>query len=151
LTLSAGVDLLHTRFDQYISNGSYEVIDGLDTPVAGLNLAGNHLTHSPPFTLNVGADWRLPLADGGNVTSSLHFYHSAQYFFDVTNREYQSPYSTLNGRIVWNLADHLTSVGVWANNITDEKYLSMAAASTFGDQVQLAPPRTFGVSLARKF
>jgi iron complex outermembrane recepter protein len=151
LTVSAGVDLLHTRFDQYISNGSYEVIDGLDTPVQGLNLAGNHLTHSPPFTLNVGADWRLPLADGGNVTSSLHFYHSGKYYFDVTNREYQTPYSTLNGRVVWNLADHLTSLGVWANNLTNEKYLAVAVETAFGDDGQLAPPRTFGFTLARKF
>jgi iron complex outermembrane receptor protein len=150
LTMSAGLNFLHTRFDDFISNGSYKVINGFDTPVSNYDLSGNELTHSPPFTFNLGADWRKPLSGGGDLDTSFQYYFSSKYFFDATNREYQAPFSLVNGRVAWNLANGKTTLAVWGRNLLNQRYLSVAVETAFGDDGQLAPPLTVGVSVSQK-
>jgi iron complex outermembrane receptor protein len=151
LTLSAGLNLLHTRFDQFLSHGSYVLEGGIPTLVPMLDLRGNDLTHSPPVTANVGLDWNRPLPDGSSLHTSVQYYFSGKYFFDVTNRIYQSPYSLLNAQVGWDLANGKTTIGLWSRNLTNEKYISSAAVSAFGDYGEIAAPRTFGIRIAQRF
>jgi len=151
LKINAALGLLYTRFD------SFQVLNG------GANLSGNQFVRSPHTTLNVGAVYTVPLAHAGKIDLEADArYTSLQYYFvtpqDAVNRPAlaQRPYTLANARITYTApGDHL-SASFYVNNVLNTIYVNHAlpaynGSTVFGDVVQWADPRTYGVSLIYKF
>jgi len=69
--------------------------------------------------------------------------------------DYQPGYTTLNGRLTWDLPDNKTSVSLSVSNLTNKVYfygkLSLAVASLGREQGNIAPPRQWLVTVHRTF
>ncbi len=152
LTLNAAVGLLYTRFNEFqVNNG-------------GANLAGNQFVRSPHLTLNVGANYTVPLGDAGKLdfaadaryTSLQHYYVTPQ---DTANRPIlsQPGYTLANARVTYTTANDRISASFFVNNLLDTTYRNHAlpayspATGVLGDIVQYGDPRTFGGSLIVRF
>lgn len=152
LSLNAAVGLLYTKFKEFqVNNG-------------GANLAGNQFVRSPHLTLNVGANYTVPLGDAGKLDFAADArYTSLQYYYvtpqDPVNRPIldQPGYTLANARITYTTANEKISVSAFVNNLLDTTYRNHAlpayspATGVFGDIVQYGDPRTWGGSLIVRF
>jgi len=151
LSLNAAVGLLYTKFDEFqVNNG-------------GANLAGNQFVRSPHLTLNLGANYTVPLGDKGKIELAADArYTSLQYYYvtpqDTVNRYLltQPGYTLANARITYTTANERISASFFVNNLLDTTYRNhalpaFAAGSVNGDTVQYGVPRSFGGSLIVRF
>jgi outer membrane receptor protein involved in Fe transport len=122
--------------------------------VAGQNLTGNRLPYSPRYAGSVGFDWRMGQAAGGDVILDPTIVYSGRYAFDPTGNPNVRThgYARFNATLSWLKGPY--AVRLWTNNLFNEKY------NTYGIDVTQntgnyafvgAPPRTFGITIARNF
>lgn len=152
LSFNAAVGLLYTKFKEFqVNNG-------------GANLAGNQFVRSPHLTLNIGANYTVPLGDAGKLDFGADArYTSLQYYYvtpqDTVNRAIldQPGYTLANARITYTSANERISVSAFVNNLLDTTYRNHAlpayspATGVLGDIVQYGDPRTYGGSLIVRF
>jgi iron complex outermembrane receptor protein len=152
LSFNAAVGILYTKFKEFqVNNG-------------GANLAGNQFVRSPHLTLNVGANYTVPLGDAGKLDLSADArYTSLQYYYVTPQDNATRPildqpgYTLANARITYTTANDRISVSTFVNNLTDKTYRNHAlpayapATGVLGDIVQYGDPRTFGGSLIVRF
>lgn len=76
LNIRGGLSLLNAKYRDYKSAQVF-VPTGLGgNASATIDASGNRLIRTPSFTFNVGADYRLPLADGSELAATANFFHS---------------------------------------------------------------------------
>jgi iron complex outermembrane receptor protein len=113
------------------------------------NAAGKDLSHAPPVTFNVGADYVVPTSFGDwDVT--LSYYYNDGYYWDPDNRIRQPSYGLLDGQVSWSLPGDNWRVAIWGKNLTGaEYYLYEAEEGTLdGYPAGPAAPRTYGITLS---
>lgn len=121
-----------------------------DPPVAIANAAGLPTTRTPKFTGSVGFDYTVPTAIGG-ISASANLYHNSGFSWEVADRFRQDSYELLNASIGWKSQDKRFGIKVWAQNLTDAKYLVQGVSAAVGDLQSYAAPRTYGVTLSTHF
>jgi iron complex outermembrane receptor protein len=152
LSFNAAAGLLYTEFDEF------QVLNG------GANLAGNQFVRSPHLTLNVGANYTVPLGDSGKLDFAADARYTSLQFYYVTPQDRgnralltQSGYTLANARVTYTSPDDRISVSAFVNNFLDTNYRNHAlpayapATGVLGDIVQFGDPRTFGGSLIVRF
>lgn len=153
LTLTSGISLLDTEYTKFLSEGSFvpnALLIGPGTPGNSssiLDVSGNKITRTPPFTINVGLDYSKQLTNG-TLGASLSYYYSDKFYFDVSNRVYQDAYGLLNARLSYTLPNDRVTVSLWGNNLTDEEPIQGISINNLGDRGTLGEPLTYGVSLS---
>jgi iron complex outermembrane receptor protein len=156
LSLTAGIELLKDYFTSYpdaIFNVPQSQAQGGGTIGVVESAKGNKLPYAPDATMNVTADYRVPLPVG-TLGFDISYYHSTGFRTTADNFIGQSAYQLLNARAEWALPDGHTTLSVWGKNLTDEIYATQIRANNNpgGFQVQtLAAPRTYGVSARYAF
>lgn len=142
LTLRAGAGALSTKI--------------LEGTVNGVDVKGNRLSNAPAFNFNAGID--LSLFDNSMGKLSVHpevAYQSNQYF-EVLNvpRLNQKGYALVNGHIDFESADGMWTASVWGKNLNNMKYFTsrIDLLGLYGfDYNHIGAPRTYGISIGRKF
>jgi iron complex outermembrane receptor protein len=149
LRLTAGGSYLNGEFTDYQNPLVYpESI--LDAPVVLANAKGRKTTRTPEFTGNVGIDYDID-SNVGLFTLSAMLSHNSGFYWEASNRLKQKAYSLLNSSVTWESHDARWSVKLWANNLTDTRYLSQGVSAAVGDLLDYAAPRTYGVTLGAHF
>jgi len=115
-----------------------------------IDATGFDTIRSPKFTANVTADYTIPTS-AGDLNLSATYFHSSKFYFDPDNRSVQGSYDLLNAQVTFVFPGDKFYVRAWGKNLTDKNYLSTWSASTLGDLVVAAPPRTYGVTLGVKW
>ncbi|WP_331158088.1 TonB-dependent receptor [Steroidobacter sp.] len=149
LTLTAGVSYIHDRLGTYtnaqvstpLPAGGNAITQGIAT--------GNKLPSTPDWTLDVGADYVIPLMKG-EITASAHYFHSDGWFAEPDNRLKQPAYDTLNASVKWDLLNGL-SLSAWGKNLTDELYAVTLQTQSQADILVAAPGRSYGITVAYKY
>lgn len=141
-SLRAGVGLLDTE----IRNGV----------VSGVDVAGNELSNAPQVTFNAGLDIVAMANERGKLTLRADLSYSSSQYFEVINvsRLQQDSYSLLGAHVDYETPDGLWNVSLWGKNLTDELYFTsrIDLLAGFGfDYNHIGAPRTFGLSVGRKF
>ena len=128
------------------------------SPSQFVSLAGNKLPQSPEFTASIGLAYNHQIDNIGNLQARLDYYYSAEKYFNEQNSDHavQDDYELINARIGFQSQDGVWDVAVFGKNLTDELIYSLQVSVPFfygvnGSVVQLAPPRTYGVSVAYNF
>ncbi len=156
---------LDTRIDDFLTvdaanpaQANPSVPPVVITPAVAINLRGNELPYAPRFKVNTGAQYTVPLGDGGwHATLRGDFTMQSRYFA----REFNTP----NDRIKsWNLANALLrldapedryGVELWVKNIADKANItnSIIEDAQVGSyrNVRVLEPRTFGVTARASF
>ena len=162
LTLFGGASLIHSEFTSYPDAGFF-----LPQPVAANGLSGggtvkvigsakgNKLPYAPDFTFNVGANYKMPIGDGG-LEFDVNYGYTSRWYSGPDNirSASQRPYGLLDGSATYTFPGDHFSLGLWARNITKEKYyVTVSAGGNPGGYEQGLPgaPRTYGVRARYKF
>lgn len=160
LTLNGGATLMHSEFTSY-DGAAFLVPQPIsgggtiqDPAVLHPNGAkGNELPFAPNFTFNLGANYTLPIGDG-EADFNLNYSYTGRMWAGPDNILKQPSYGLLDGSLTYKFPGNHFELGVWARNITKEKYfVSLTAAANPGGWEVGTPgaPRTYGVMAGYKF
>jgi iron complex outermembrane receptor protein len=149
LNLSGNLSLLHSEYKDFVS------ADPARAGLGPINLAGNKLTQSPKYTLNLSADYTVRSAIGDfNLRGETRFVgktYFTQYNLDHTA---QPSYSLFNAFLNWKGENGLTA-GAFIRNIGNKRIISSALVGSglvgFPFVGTFEPPRTYGVTLGYQF
>ena len=147
--LDVGLSWLDAEYEEFLTFDD-------SSPNSFINLEGNKLPLSPEFTASIGLGYNHEISDVGELQARLDYYYSAEKFFNELNNEArQESYDLVNARIGLKTQDGAWDITVFGSNLTDElvSTLEIVVPFFYGDSVntQLAPPRTYGVSVAYNF
>jgi iron complex outermembrane receptor protein len=147
-TLSASVAYL----DAYYSTFPFTEISALGSEV--INLAGYRLQNAPTWAGTADAKYEMRLRPGSLVTD-VNFSYTGQKFLDALNdtpRSSIQPTSYINGNLDWMPNGDRWTIGLWARNIFDKRYVDNVfdAPGTFAF-VSYAAPREYGATYKYNF
>jgi len=151
LTLTAGIGYVHDRFDDFPTAQTGLVPTGGITQLADISAAGKRLPNTPDWTVDLGAEYKVPIG-GQNLTISADYFHSSQWFSDPENRLAQPAYSLVNASATLTFDHDRYSVRIWGKNLGNVAYASQLFMQVpVADVVAYAPGRTFGGTVGVKF
>ena len=155
LHLSGGLEALHgtySNFPNYFVSSPVPYAQGGGTVYASTptNIDGYHLPKTPPLTATVAADY-VHIFSFAKLAANATYSYDAGWYAEPDNRLKQSPYRVLNLSLSLGTANDRTVLKIWGKNMLNDLYAVFLASQTNGDEVQWAPPRTFGFTVAQKF
>ncbi len=117
---------------------------------------GNQLGETPEWTVAVGAQYELPLADGSAFMFRTDYNWRSERFFQPANEslDLQKAYGLLNARISWTNASEKFKLAIFGTNLGKVKYFSYGEDARFNQGVAYAVigrPREFGATLSYAF
>lgn len=150
LHVVGNLGLLRTSFDQF------------DIQNNGGNRNGNEFVRSPHLTAFLGADYRLPVANGGKlVLAGDARYTGKQYYYvdpqsDARGLLNQGGYALLNAHATFTLPGGKHSFTAYVNNLGDKVYknhtlTSLSPGTVNGDTVIWGARRTLGINYVAQF
>ncbi|HJQ16459.1 MAG TPA: TonB-dependent receptor [Allosphingosinicella sp.] len=150
--MTVGFAWIHGRYDEF--NGAL-----FWTPQSQANGGGNTLSvgsakgkkiaNTPDWTINVGANYVIPLGSDELVLNGT-YYHSDGWYAEPENRRRQPSYDLVNLSAAYRMGDSL-EFSVWGRNLGNVAYARRLYSSTPGDIVARAAGRTFGATAGVKF
>ena len=151
LTLTAGVGYVHDRFDDFPTAQTGLVPTGGITQLADISAAGKRLPNTPDWTVNLGAEYKVPIG-AQNLTLAADYFHTSEWFSDPENRLAQPAYSLVNASAMLTFDHDRYSVRIWGKNLGNVAYASQLFMQVpVADVVAYAPGRTFGATLGARF
>jgi iron complex outermembrane receptor protein len=125
------------------------------------DLEGNHTIQTPPFSVSLMGEYEIPTPIGP-FDLNLSWTHTGNYYASADNGKGQIPPSSskndmqklidvLNGSLGWTSSNTGLEVRLWAKNLTNVHYWSYADEISFATFYSPAPPRTYGVTITRRF
>lgn len=151
LSISAGLGLLHTHYDNFdngfistpLPGGGNAVVFGSDT--------GNELEGASKFTMSVKPSYRLPTSIG-EFRATANFYHNSGWFAGSDNRARQKAYNLVDADLLWTptFAPNF-SLRLWGKNIGNTRYALQYSETTWADNELTGAGRTYGATLGFKF
>jgi iron complex outermembrane receptor protein len=164
--LSAGLELLHSKYESFpdapisvpnaviapssssYGDGFYSAGTTYTTRPGGA--AGNELPKAPKFSGDLSADYTTALSFG-KLAANVTYAYEGSYYAEADNRLKQASYGVLNAFVSLGKLDDDLVVKFWGKNLTNKLYAAFIASQTNGDFAEWAPPRTYGVTIAKKF
>ena len=131
LEIYAAYGFTNSEIDEYNVQPAYE---------------GNKAPYVPRDTINLGFQYRAPVAGTLNVLVRGDYERRGRQFWDPDNSTARKAVSLVNVRA--GLEGERWSLIAWSKNLLDEKYL---AEYVLGGFVHLAEPRSYGIELTYNF
>lgn len=157
------LDVTYRVTDQLTVAGGYgkteSKIDRLDSIPA---LVGNRMPYTPEDTLNLSADYVIPLNETFDLGFRADFNRIGKTYWDLLNTpgSVRDPVNLLKAKV--SLSTERWDLSVWADNLLDEEYYAEVVVIFPGPAVDpsfpiaassgyLAPPRYWGMDFKYKF
>lgn len=142
LRINASLGLLNAEYKDFVYGA-----DNLD-------LAGQTLQNSPETTANLGLEYTAQIQSLELRSSIQYKYVSKKWDGNIVNspRSEVQPTNLVDVNIDLSDPNSNWSLGIWAMNLMDERYISnsFVAAGVVG-LVDYQPPRTYGITLSLSF
>jgi iron complex outermembrane receptor protein len=152
LTVRAGVELVRDYFNSFPNADFFFTCPAGPNGVCSLSARGNQLPQTPTATGTLNVDYRQPLThDAGALTYTLNTVVNSSSYYAPNNEIRQPGYALLNGSILWTAANDGYTVRLWGKNLTDKIYAFNVNQSPGAVAASYAPPRTFGITVGKKF
>ncbi len=127
-------------------------IDGVN-----VNLKGKQLPNSPHWTINFGAQYVFELPDSWKATLRGDFYWQDKSYARIYNaiNDQLHAWDNINATLTFANEDKGLDVQLWVKNLTNNQpitdtYVTDPTSGMFINTFTL-PPRTYGVSLTKRF
>ena len=151
----AGVGFLHSSLGQFYATdprgaslSSCDPEAGPESPTC-IDLKGRDQTYAPEFTFNVGAEYRIPFANGDSLTPRVNFGHVAEQwatlFQNRSRGDLLEARNILNAQLEYRHGDW--TVTAFGTNLTDQHYPGALNSNLYF----AGPPRQYGLKVLRKF
>ena len=158
LRLNATLTVTDAKYGRYITTDTRfgGPGPGCDTTTLLCNFQGHRLNQTPPYTFNIGAEYRFQTSFG-TITPRVDAFFSGKVDFlpdnFITSR--QGAYHTTDLRLTWQSPDNRYKVEGFVRNIENSNVISNDGLQsiTLGQQVLepdnfvYFPPRTYGVRI----
>ena len=151
LTLSVNGTYIDSNYKSYPAAPSYPMAPDGSISSSPVDASGKKVTLSPEFSLQAAIVYTYRASVGSFDSSATLNYRSKMYV--DPNNDYLLPGRTLVGLSErWTSNDGNTNVTLWVQNLTDEEWDTSAGLLTpNGDAGRPAAPRTYGITVGRKF
>jgi iron complex outermembrane recepter protein len=161
LRLSASLDFLHARFDDFTTADPLDPRNIAGQPLYNpqiIQLAGNPTRNSPDWSGDFHAEWDLlglELPASGYLTLSGDVSYKSEIFFTEFDRllEGSRAFTMLDASLRYTSGDDKITLELWGKNLTDvlrpSSTFALATARTIG--ASYLPPRTYGVTAGYRF
>jgi len=150
LRLEANFALLDSEYENYVSS------DPARAALGPIDLSGNDLTQAPRYTVNLNASYRWDTALG-TITARGEARWVDRVFFTQYNLAHisQPAYELFNAFLTWESADRGWTASAYVRNIADKEIISsgLVSSTLVGAPFvgSLEPPRTYGLTVGRRF
>jgi iron complex outermembrane receptor protein len=139
------------EYEEFQGGISYQVDpSGLGAILTASDLSGSRILRAPEKTLNAGLNYEQDLF-GGNLSASVNYYYTDDFFLVVGEGSKQDSYSLVNGEVGWTDPSEHYTVSLWGRNLTNEAYYVSGFVNTGGFSATWAKPREVGVRLSVAF
>jgi iron complex outermembrane receptor protein len=142
---------MHATFTAFPAAQLSVPADGGGTALSTFDATGRHLPLAPDWTVNISPMYSIPLGDIGTLSLTANYSYNAGFAFEPDNRLRQGAYGLVNASTGWESPGKDYSVRLWGKNLSNIQYTTAQYSQTNGDYAIYAPPRTFGITLARNF
>ncbi len=108
--ISGNLAWLDAEYDEFITNG--------------VNVADSQeFTNAPEFSGAINVEYRLPLANGGDVSTRVGYSYQSEVYptTDLSEAIRQDGYGLLNAGVIWH-ANETWSLSLQGKNLLDEEY-----------------------------
>ena len=127
------------------------LMGGISFPVVPTQLTNTTMQRTPEFTGNLGATYKTMVADG-ELALSGNLYYSSSFFFGPSGTQFkQKGYETLSLRAQWTAPSDRVTFGLWADNVTNSRYLTQVQYNNNGVAGNWSKPTTYGVEVSTRF
>jgi iron complex outermembrane receptor protein len=153
LHLHLGISYLHAIFTDFPNAQVFIPVvggDGRNAPVVR-DVTGRRNVRSPDWTMNLAADYRFRLPNGGSIVPSGNVYYSSRFFWTVDNRISEPSHVVINASLTWNLPGDHVNIGIFGRNITNEVRFRNVSAAAQADRRAADEPALYGVRLGFRF
>ena len=147
-------------------SGSYTLAQYVKYVTDGVDVSGQPFESTPKFQGDLSLSYMYPL-EFGSVVAAADYAYQTKVNLDpedgsifTNNYTTQGGYGLLNGRVAVDFDAYNLEVGLWARNLTDQKY-HVAAVDLLGTptgapslgvgSIYLSQPRTFGFDATLRF
>jgi iron complex outermembrane receptor protein len=151
LTLTGGFEAMQSKYTSFPTAALSSAVPGGGTSYAFGSAEGNRLPLTPNFTASLTGDYVFPLGARGAVTMTATYSFNDGFYGEPDNRLHQPSYNVVNAQVAWASADEIYEVRLWGKNLTDADYVSAIGSQVNGDFAVFNPPRTYGITVSRKF
>jgi iron complex outermembrane receptor protein len=110
------------------------------------DVSGLRTMNAPKFTASLGASYKVPVGETGQVRLSALYSYNSGYVFEPDNVARQPSYSLVNASIEYRPVEQL-GIELWGRNLGNEKYAVQKITSGTGVTQSVGAPRTYGVNL----
>lgn len=146
LQLDGSVGLNKTKYEDF----ALTRVDYTTGEESKTQLAGNSLSNTPSHTIYLGAQYELGITKKLKAVIHGDIRNIGKYYSDMQNSIKQPTYSLINTRIGFNYNNY--GLFFWGQNLTNERYLLYGSGdSSFGRNVIMSSPRTYGVTISARF
>ena len=142
--------------DNWLLFGAISYLDGEykkfeEATAAGADYSGNITEKTPEWNINLGAEYRAPVANG-YVSISPQYSYIGETYLQPDNGPFnvENGYSVVNLRIGYEVQDGKYGIYLWGKNLNDEDYKEFARQFQGSDQVLWGEPRTYGIEFVFK-
>lgn len=151
LSLRGGVAYTHGRYKEFQNAPFFTQAPGpgFGSIVTAGDASGNETVYTPPWQVNLSADYRIPVGDG-ELSANVSYLYVDRFYFTADNRSPQPSYDLVNAQLKYDFGDGL-SARVWGRNIFNTHYFASRYNAPAGETVVAAAGRTYGVSIGYKF
>ena len=122
-----------------------------------VNIQGNQLGNTPPYSISFGAQYTAPVGSGYNLVSRFDYFWEAPMFSRIFNgpADRIDAYGVANALITLNAPDNVWYVSGYARNLfggnhTTGSYLT-SSSSGLWTGVFYGEPRTIGINVGARF
>jgi iron complex outermembrane receptor protein len=150
LIFSGGLELLRSKYTSFPQADYTVPADGGGTIFETFDATGKRLAQAPGVTLDVSADYSVPVPVGIFAVNVTYGYNSG-WDAEPDNRLHQPAYSLVNTQLSLTSKGRRNNVKIWGHNLSNSQYAQSLASQANGDYIQYAPPRTFGVTFEHRF
>ncbi len=140
LHLTAGATWLNARFSSFPTAVSGSTI---------FNAAGKQTALAPDFSLNLGANYTIPLGGESELRLSANYSHKSSYVFEPDNVLRQPAYDVVNASIEYRMNEH-AALEFYMRNIGDELY-NVQMTTSVGQTALAGAPRQYGANFKFNF
>jgi len=150
-SLRGGVAYTHGRYKSFPNAPFFEQAPGpgFGSIVTSGDAGGNRTVYTPPWQINLAADYSVPVGDG-ELAANISYLYVDKFYFTADNRSPQPSYDLVNTQLKYT-SDAGLVVTLWGRNIFDKQYFASRFNAPAGETVVAAAGRTYGVSLGYKF
>jgi iron complex outermembrane receptor protein len=109
------------------------------------------MERAPEWVFTARLQYTHPMPTGDKVKLADDSYYTSKFAWEAWKQIQQPAYSIVNARASWVSRDVSWDLSFWGKNLANKNYTIAGFITLFGSLDQWGAPRTFGVSVTKRF